>query len=74
MLNLVGVARFELATSRPPDARATKLRYTPKHKFNGDKTYVRYTNDLSTECNKMQLKNHFIAAKWLIIVLYLLVH
>ncbi len=24
-----GVARFELATSRPPDARATKLRYTP---------------------------------------------
>ena len=28
-LNMVGVARFELATSRPPDARATKLRYTP---------------------------------------------
>ncbi len=27
--NMVGVARFELATSRPPDARATKLRYTP---------------------------------------------
>jgi hypothetical protein len=30
LLNVVGVARFELATSRPPDARATKLRYTPK--------------------------------------------
>ena len=29
MIYLVGVARFELATSRPPDARATKLRYTP---------------------------------------------
>lgn len=27
--DVVGVARFELATSRPPDARATKLRYTP---------------------------------------------
>lgn len=34
---MVGVARFELATSRPPDARATKLRYTPKRKHNGDK-------------------------------------
>ena len=26
---MVGVAGFEPATSRPPDARATKLRYTP---------------------------------------------
>lgn len=31
LINLVGVARFELATSRPPDARATKLRYTPTY-------------------------------------------
>lgn len=37
-LNVVGVARFELATSRPPDARATKLRYTPIDKLNGDKS------------------------------------
>lgn len=29
-MNMVGVTRFELVTSRPPDARATKLRYTPK--------------------------------------------
>ena len=36
--NVVGVARFELATSRPPDARATKLRYTPKRKLNGEKS------------------------------------
>ncbi len=35
---MVGVARFELATSRPPDARATKLRYTPKRKLNGEKS------------------------------------
>ena len=48
MFNLVGVARFELATSRPPDARATKLRYTPikKQVINTDETLggvVQYT-------------------------------
>ena len=37
---MVGVARFELATSRPPDARATKLRYTPKRKLNGEKSLL----------------------------------
>ena len=26
----VGVTRFELATPRPPDGYATRLRYTPK--------------------------------------------
>ena len=26
---LVGVTRFELATPRPPDGYATRLRYTP---------------------------------------------
>ena len=26
---LVGLARFELTTFRPPDGRATKLRYSP---------------------------------------------
>ena len=29
VFNLVGVTRFELATPRPPDGYATKLRYTP---------------------------------------------
>ena len=43
---LVGVARFELATSRPPDARATKLRYTPNISLMGIKAYVRYINAL----------------------------
>jgi hypothetical protein len=27
--HLVGVTRFELATPRPPDGYATRLRYTP---------------------------------------------
>ena len=39
LICLVGVARFELATSRPPDARATKLRYTPTCK-NGSLFYI----------------------------------
>ena len=26
---MVGLARFELTTSRPPDERATRLRYSP---------------------------------------------
>lgn len=29
LLQLVGVTRFELATPRPPDGYATRLRYTP---------------------------------------------
>ena len=28
---MVGMTGFEPATSRPPDARATKLRYIPKN-------------------------------------------
>ncbi len=40
---MVGVTGFEPATSRPPDVRATKLRYTPT------KEKSRYTNtSLST--------------------------
>lgn len=29
LINLVGLARFELTTFRPPDERATKLRHSP---------------------------------------------
>lgn len=29
IFQLVGVTRFELATPRPPDGYATRLRYTP---------------------------------------------
>jgi hypothetical protein len=29
IFNFVGVTRFELATPRPPDGYATRLRYTP---------------------------------------------
>lgn len=29
LFHLVGVTRFELATPRPPDGYATRLRYTP---------------------------------------------
>ena len=28
-IEIIGAARFELATSRPPAVRATKLRHTP---------------------------------------------
>ena len=48
---MVGVARFELATSRPPDARATKLRYTPNISLMGIKAYAGYSNDLYFKCN-----------------------
>ena len=51
---MVGVTRFELVTSRPPDARATKLRYTPnkyvlkKGKLERDIKFTgQYINDLA---------------------------
>ena len=49
---MVGVARFELATSRPPDARATKLRYTPNCKLGNSIAYDVYNNDLFVQCNE----------------------
>ncbi len=35
-LKMVGATGFEPATSRPPDERATRLRYAPKRKAEGD--------------------------------------
>ncbi len=52
VFKLVGVARFELATSRPPDARATRLRYTPNISLMGLKAYAGYINDLCFKCNE----------------------
>jgi hypothetical protein len=37
--NMVGVIGFEPMTSRPPGARATKLRYTPITKRSHNKFY-----------------------------------
>lgn len=38
MFKLVGLARFELTTFRPPDGRATKLRHSPTLRL----LYVRF--------------------------------
>ncbi len=35
----VGMTRFELATSRPPDERATGLRYIPKNLCKSNRFY-----------------------------------
>ncbi len=54
---MVGVAGFEPATSRPPDARATKLRYTPTNLYPYN---CRYINDLFSQCNvKAMIYNSF---------------
>ena len=36
----IGAARFELATSRPPAVRATKLRHTPSVPMNTGTSYI----------------------------------
>ncbi len=60
-LCLVGVTRFELATPRPPDGYATRLRYTPN--FCGCKiSYLLYL------CKK---KINFCSFKFMNIVLIL---
>lgn len=51
-LYLVGIAGLEPATSRPPDARATRLRYIPIFFLvRGNSNAEMYINDFISDCN-----------------------
>ncbi len=49
------MTRFELVTSRPPGARATKLRYTPTQGYNVMELtlWINIVKDIGWECNEL---------------------
>lgn len=54
---MVGLAGFEPATSRPPDERATKLRYSPTH-ISHDTRALRLSVDVSCDVKHFKRETH----------------